>query len=211
MKRIAIGSSLLVGACSSTPVDETQPVDRACDVAECFFEREVRDFEVLDERTLVVYVGGQRCAFRIELDGTFCDMTFAPEVYFRFPERRAQEQRICSYDQGVSVDGGAFTDSGIDDNQFPRSRQPSSAIDPFGERLDPRFDNRRSQCQVRSIESITDDQLLELYVERGVAPPPPPIGPGKIEVGEQDAEEEGEAPADDAPAPQPEAQQTAVQ
>jgi hypothetical protein len=206
MKRIAIGSSLLVGACSSTPVDETQSVDRACDVSECFFEREIRDFEVLDERTLVVYVGGQRCAFRVELDGTFCDMTFAPEIYFRFPERRAQEQRVCSYDQGVSVDGGAFTDSSIDGNQFPGPRQPPGAIDPFGDRQDPRFDNRRSQCQVRSIESVTDDQLLELYVERGVVPPPPPIGPGRIEVGEQDAEE-GEAPADDAAAPQ----QTAVQ
>jgi hypothetical protein len=67
---------------------------------------------------------------------------------------------------------------------------------------------------VGSIASITDDELLELYVERGVAPPPPPIGPGKIEVGEQDAGEgasEDQAPADEVPAPPPEAQQTAAQ
>jgi hypothetical protein len=214
MKRIAIGSSLLIGACSSTPVDETQPVNRACTVSECFFEREIRDFEVIDERTLIVYVGGQRCAYRIELDGTFCDMTFAPEIYFRFPERRADEQRICSYDQRVSVDGGPFTDPDIDDRGLVPGRRSPSRLDPFGDAQQNRFDTRPGQCQVRSIASITDDELLEIYVERGVAPPPPPIGPGKIEVGEQDAGEgasEDESPADGLPAPQPEAQQTAAQ
>ena len=35
------------------------------------------------ETHLIVYVGSQRCAFHVELRGTFCDLTFAPELYFR--------------------------------------------------------------------------------------------------------------------------------
>ena len=47
----------------------------------------------------------------------------------------------------------------------------------------------RTDCRVSSVTSITDDQLVELYVKRRVVPPLPPMGTGQIEVGEQ--EEEG--------------------
>jgi hypothetical protein len=44
---------------------------------------------------------------------------------------------------------------------------------------------------------VTDDELLQLYVDHGVAPPPPPMGSGKIEVGEQDEKDSSaEAPAE---------------
>jgi hypothetical protein len=36
------------------------------------------------------------------------------------------------------------------------------------------------------VVSITDDQLVELYVGRGVVPPLPPMGSGEIEIAEQD-------------------------
>jgi hypothetical protein len=166
MRLTAISSSLLVAACASSPTDNSQPVDRACSVSECFFQRDVRDFEVLGDTTLILYVGGQRCAFKVELDGTFCDMTFAPEVYFRAPDGRAESDRVCSYDRQVGVDGGVFTESADQPNAF----------------------GTRSQCRILSVASITDDELIELYVERGVVAPPPPIGPGEIEVGEQPEE-----------------------
>jgi hypothetical protein len=188
MRLTAVSSSLLVAACASNPADNTQPVDRACSVSECFLEREVRDFEVIDDTTLIVYVGGQRCAFRIELDGTFCDMTFAPEVYFRSPAGRVTDERICTYDRQIGVDGGPFTES-MDNTQPP-----------------DRFGAPRSQCRILSVASITDDELIEIYVERGVTAPPPPIGPGQIEVGdnadETQAQVEGESgePAQSSPA-----------
>jgi hypothetical protein len=172
--------------------DTTQPVERACSVDDCFTEREVRDFEVVDQTTLIVYVGSQRCAFRVELRGTFCDLTFAPEIYFRSPSDFMREEdffggsrsgrlgdlRVCSNDIGISVDGGVFTEN-------PQSSQPPD-----------RFGNRRSECQIQSVASVTDDELLQLYVDRGVVPPPPPMGSGEIEVGEQQEEpatESGEA------------------
>jgi hypothetical protein len=166
MRLIAISSSLLVAACAGSPTDNSQPVERACSVSECFFQRDVRDFEVIGDTTLILYVGGQRCAFKVELDGTFCDMTFAPDIYFRTPDGRAESDRVCTYDRQVGVDGGVFTDSFDQPNAF----------------------GTRSNCRILSVASITDDELIELYVERGVVAPPPPIGPGEIEVGEQSDE-----------------------
>jgi hypothetical protein len=166
MRLIGISSSLLVAGCAGSPTDNSQPVERACSVSECFFQREVRDFEVIGDTTLVLYVGGQRCAFKVELDGTFCDMTFAPDIYFRTPDGRAESDRVCSYDRQIGVDGGVFTDSFDQPNAF----------------------GTRSNCRILSVASITDDELIELYVERGVVAPPPPIGPGEIEVGEQSEE-----------------------
>ncbi len=180
-------------------VDTTQPVERACSVKDCFTEREVRDFEVIDQTTLIVYVGSQRCAFQVELRGTFCDLTFAPDIYFHSPsdfERnddrdifagspssRLGDLRVCSNDIGISVDGGVFTES-------PQSSQPPD-----------RFGNRRSECQISSVASVTDDELVQLYVDHGVAPPPPPMGSGQIEVGEQEADAESGQPGEPPAAP----------
>jgi hypothetical protein len=180
---VAPGLSLLA-ACAGSPTDNTQPVDRACSVSDCFYERDVRDFEVIDDTTLIVYVGGQRCPFHIELDGVFCDMTMAPEVYFRSPSRSIDEERtfgssrICSNDRQIGVDGGPFTES------IERQRP-----DAFG--------GVRSQCRVLSIASLTDDELVELYVARGVTAPPPPVGPGEIEVSDADREPAAEEDAQD--------------
>ncbi|HEY9183004.1 MAG TPA: hypothetical protein VIQ99_07375, partial [Gammaproteobacteria bacterium] len=51
---------------------DTGAVERACGVTECFFERDIRGFEVIDQTHLIVYVGSQRCAFHVELYGTAC-------------------------------------------------------------------------------------------------------------------------------------------
>ena len=185
MRFAVIGGAVLIAGCSSTPVDETQPLARACSVSECFLERDVRDFEVIDPTTLIVYIGGQRCPFQIDLRGTFCDMTFAPAIFFRSPNDPESQQRdifgdsrgglgagrICSNDLQIGVDGGVFTEDS-------RSTQPTD-----------RFGNPRSQCQVAGITSLTDDQLLELYVKHGKVAPPPPMGAGQIDVGDQKDEE----------------------
>ena len=183
--------------------DDNAAVKRACGVAECFLERDVRDFEVIDQTHLIVYAGAQRCVFHVELRGTLCDLSFAPELYFRktneIPDgrmprgsepasdrglldpfeaarRERRDLRICSNDLDIQVHGGQFTES----------VSSTVEIDRFGE---PRI---RTDCRISSVEAITDDQLVEFYVGRGVIPPPPPMGPGEIEIGEQ--EERGSAP-----------------
>jgi hypothetical protein len=182
--------------------DDTAATKRACGVEDCFYERDVRHFEVIDQTHVIVYTGSQRCAFHVEVRGTLCDLTFAPELYFsrlnEIPDRQApgpagdsfgrnadpfdpletasrssRHLRICSNDLNVQVHGGGFTESVTTDVRTDR------------------FGNPRTNCQVSSVTSITDDQLIELYVARGVVPPPPPIGAGEIEV--EDEEEEKEA------------------
>jgi hypothetical protein len=211
------GTLFVVAGCASTPVDNTAATERACSVSDCFLERDVRGFEVIDKNTVVVYTGSQRCAFQVDLIGTFCDMTFAPQVYFRSRSDAIQNEgrpgdeifgsnvgdrglRVCANDLQIDVDGGAFTET----------RSTTNPADPFGsnqnsngQRVD-RFGQARSQCQVSGVISLTDDQLVELYVGRGLVPPPPPMGSGEIEVGEQEAEAaEPAAPAEEAgPAPQ---------
>lgn len=202
---VAVGSSPAYG---QRKRDDTGAVERACGVNECFFERDVRGFEVIDRTHLIVYIGSQRCAFHIELRGTACDMTFAPELYFRKTnevpynligsanprdssttrqadpgvdplnafelERREQLQndlRVCSNDLTVQVHGGQFTETNS-------GSQPTD-----------RFGNPTTDCRVSDVTAITDDQLIEFYVTRGVAAPPPPMGAGELEVGEQQEEQ----------------------
>jgi hypothetical protein len=192
--------------------DDTEATKRACSVSDCFLERDVRDFEVIDRTHLVVYVGQQRCAFHVELSGALCDLSFAPDLYFRrsgevpmitrtdplssgdpttprasrpgdfdtfaLQQRERRDLRICRNDLSIQVHGGQFTESGA----------AGATTDRFG--------NPRTDCRVANVRSITDDQLVELYVGRGVVPPLPPMGAGQIEVGEQEeqgAAEEGTA------------------
>ena len=180
--------------------DDTAATKRACSVEECFFERDVRDFEVIDETHVIVYTGSQHCAFHIELLGTMCDLSFAPELYFSrlgeipatfsdgaaTPTRSAdpfgslargtdrKDLRICTNDLSVQVTGGRFTES------VPSTQNTD------------RLGNPRTDCRVSAVTAITDDQLMELYVRRGVVAPIPPMGTGDIEVGEQEEEKPAE-------------------
>jgi uncharacterized protein DUF6491 len=187
----------------------TEATKRACSVEDCFFERDIREFEVVDQTHIIVYTGAQRCAFHIELRGTMCDLTYAPELYFTrrgdmpssgitggvetIPGRGAADPfgpietarrndhtlRICSNDLAIQVTGGRFTESST----------TNVATDRFG--------NPRTDCQVSTVTSITDDQLVEFFVGRGVVPPLPPMGTGEIEVGDQEEPEGADAaPAD---------------
>jgi len=198
MRLTAIGAALVVAGCAGTQTaDTTQAAKRACGGISCFYEREVRDFEVVNHTTLIVYVGAQRCPYQVELIGTFCDMQFATEVYFNSPSERhsvaatsandsvlapapgspqyelgspskhLSDLKICANDISIGVSGGAFT-------RDPTNNQ-----------------TRTSDCQISSVASLTDDKLMELYVRAGVVPPPPPMGAGQIQVGAQNTSSSG--------------------
>jgi hypothetical protein len=190
---MCLGLLVAVAAHGQRNKDDDAAAKRACSVEECFFERDVRDFEIIDQTHLIVYTGSQRCAFHVEVRGTLCDLTFAPELFFHrvgdisdapradpladpfgavATSRSRRDLRICTNDLNIQVHGGQFTES-VSSNAPP-----------------DRFGNPRANCSISTVESVTDDQLVELYVGRGVVPPLPPMGAGEIEVGEQDEEEE---------------------
>ena len=202
MRLAIISGALLAAGCAGTPTaDNSQPANRVCGLDDCFYERDVRDFEVLEHTTLIVYVGNERCPYQIALRGTFCYLAFSPEIYFNGPgevirdndqntfggssSARLHDLRICRNDINVGVSGGALTDN-------PTNNQPRG-----------RSGNQRSDCQVSSVESLTDDELIELYVRRGVVAPPPPMGLGQIQVGDQKTGDESPSPSEGQANPPP--------
>jgi hypothetical protein len=156
---------------------------------ECFSERQVRDFEIIDRDTMVIYVGRDRCAYKIKVDNLYCDLTFLPEVEF-FDRRQRSindrvrgadssdafgrrnepgrfNERVCTYSNTLAIETFEFADTGT---EAPLGRAP---------------------CEVREISTITDDELLEVYVSEGIVPPPPPIGNGELSRSDELTREDG--------------------
>jgi hypothetical protein len=220
MRLGTIGAALLTTWCIANPAAPANAGERACSVKDCFFARDIRDFEVINRTTLIVYTGSRRCAFKVELRGALCDMTYAPELVFSDPNelpqgdvnRRTQGPgdisfapgvddpnlpaqrrgrptlKVCDNDLRLQVSGGVFTD------------RPFTPGDPLADgpgRRDPRFLNPRSDCQLQSVSSMTDDQVMEIYVARKLVPPPPPMGSGQIDVGKQPGEARAEQDSND--------------
>jgi hypothetical protein len=212
-------SALLLACGLAAPSADTPAGERSCSVKDCFFARDVRDFKVVDRTTVIVYVGAQHCAFRIELRGTFCDLTYAPELVFTDPkdlplgeqDPRLQHQlagsgniafseggdsslpsqrrgratlKVCDNNLGLQVTGGAFTNSTVTNPLDPLS-DPTTRVDRFGRAM-------TADCQVSSVSSITDDQVLEIFVAHRVTPPPPPMGSGELQIGKQSGESAAE-------------------
>ena len=71
MKLGGAGSVLMFACFLVEPSSDAPAGERACSVRDCFYAREVRDFKVVDRDTVIVYVGAQKCAFRVELRGTY--------------------------------------------------------------------------------------------------------------------------------------------
>jgi hypothetical protein len=133
----------------------------------------VRDYEVVGDTTMIVYVGGRRCPFLVEFDGTFCDLTFMPggDLSFGATGARQMDMRICARDRHIGIDEGPFSTAPGGQGAIPQGRLP---------------------CQIRDIASLTDDQILELYVDNGITAPPPPFGTGQIQVGENEGDDEAQ-------------------
>jgi len=96
---------MLVIGCSSTPRTQSgQAEDRPeCGPRErCFDQRAVRDIRVLDDKTLIVFVGRSRCPFRVTVDGFFCNLRMTSA--FGFQDADGQ---ICRLDRSYVV-GGPF-------------------------------------------------------------------------------------------------------
>ena len=97
---------LLVAGCATTTERASRP---ACDLrSTCFYEGSVRSFEMLDDRTMLVEVGGDRCPYIVEIDGIFCDLGFTSMIAFQDADRR-----ICAVDNAYIVSGPFARD--IDD------------------------------------------------------------------------------------------------
>jgi hypothetical protein len=188
----------LVGCAASPSSEDGGPVAR-CSVTDCFNGRAVRGFDVLDERTAVVYVGSQRCPFVVALDGFDCNLSVTPELRFYeavYGSTTVAETtgQICATRDALYVYTG-ISDPGLGNGLTGAPTRPGQVPDVFGTTrsagttgLGSTVDvfNNNDFCRVRTIRSITDDELVELRVGAGM-PPPPPVPQGTIEVPETPA------------------------
>lgn len=193
---------LLAGCAASPTTTDNGPVER-CTVADCFNTRDIRNFVILNDSTAVVFVGARRCPFVVDLDGFSCNPSVAPRIRFYQAgmagvANAGMSGRVCRSTQQL------YLYTGLADLEPPlTSGRPGSfgdignvsdaGVRPLGGGVIP--PDNSDLCHVRDVHSITDDQLLELYVKAGVAPPPPPIGSGKIEVPGPGAAGPGGSPA----------------
>jgi hypothetical protein len=182
---LAAASLILVAV--PAPAQSTDCLDM-----ECFYDRQVRDFRVIDSNTVIVYVGGQRCPYLVTTQGFYCDLKFIPDIDF-FHERqwRQMNRRERADDLSTRIfgrRGGAIGAQGIDrqdgfarNDRICENNASQYALDTFGfgpfHQDDVPID--QVECPVVSVAKITDDDLVELYTEQGMAPPPP-IGNGTI-------------------------------
>ena len=91
----------VLAGCAGTPPDPNLARAPACDQdVRCFYERSIRSFRVLDNRTVVVLVGRDQCPFKLELDGFFCDVNMASFLAFN-----DADGRICRWDRSIVATG----------------------------------------------------------------------------------------------------------
>jgi hypothetical protein len=211
MKRATLLLPFFVVGCMGTPTTgDVGPAER-CGASDCFNQRDVREFDVIDRDTVVVYVGAQRCPFLVELEQAFCNLSVAPGIAFLqtvlgSPDRLTpmETARICATTRGLVLYSGILSpgmlgqrDMGLPGQRrggFPDTGGPIGRSSPL-ERSFPVEPGSTDVCRVTDVRSINDEQLIELLAETQAAPPPP-IGEGQLEV--PDEAEEGIA-AEEAP------------
>jgi len=205
MKRLARLLPLLVVGCATGQTTGDTRSAEPCRVTDCFSERNIRDFDVIDRNTVVVYVGRQRCPFVIELRDVTCDLTFTPSIAFFQTALGRQDRltplqsgRVCATTRGLVLYSGIPSPSLLQQEEIAGTRfgrRPSGfpRSDPF-EGSFPVELNSDDVCRVSDIRSINDDQLVELLARSNA--PPPPVGEGRLEVPEE-PDEQGAGKPDD--------------
>lgn len=102
-RALALSIFVSLAGCATTPRDPNRPIEPACDQSEnCFYERNIRSFRVLDRRTVIVLVGSNQCPFKLEVDGFFCDLGVSSFLAFN-----DNDGRICTFDR-TYIAGGPF-------------------------------------------------------------------------------------------------------
>ena len=165
MRSLVAPLILSVAGCAASGTDSTQTstVRPACNLrTNCFNQRAVRNVRVLNDRSMVVFVGSANCPYLVGVDGFFCNLRRS--AYIGFQDFDGQ---ICDLDRSYVVG------------------------DPFAREDDV--------CEVRSVEPLNDDELVEILAAHGIVEPLPATGSGELEV-IKTAEDEEAGPAA-APAP----------
>jgi hypothetical protein len=178
IKCVAVPLALMVAAPLSAQTGD-------CLERDCFYDRQVRDFRVIDSETVVIYVGANRCPYLVKVSGFYCDLKYIPDIdFYHERERRFEERSIRARGDPLEQAFGRFgstTDGFTRNDRICSNNAPQYALDTFGfgAYSEDQIPVDQAECPVHSVVRITDDDLIELYTQDGMAPPPP-IGNGSI-------------------------------
>ena len=180
-RRLAASVLPLIAILTALAAEPLAAQSDGCLSNECFNSGRIRDFQIIDRDTLVVYVGRDRCAFVVDVDSLFCDLTFLPDVEFfrtrdRMLEQRTgrRESRQSGFGRNQRVCPNTATQFSLETFGFTSAEQDET---PAG----------RPPCEVRGVTPASDNDLLELLTLEGITPPPPPVGNGEISRSQRDA------------------------
>ena len=190
-------TGLVAATAAAQRGDDTGPADR-CESTTCFNQRRIRDFEIIDKTTLIIFVGAQDCPFLVEFSGTFCDVTFLPgyDLIFRpSRQRRSRATPVVGGPGGANDTLGAIEQTNVCASDIGLGLPTEQVFARAGggdiEEIDGLV------CRIRDVRSITDDERLQIYVDRQMTAPPPPFGTGRVESPENPQEPEPAAEAEE--------------
>lgn len=196
VRKIAFSMTVASIGCAGTPEGTSdRPVRSPCAGLECFRERDIREVQLLDPDTMIVFVGPQRCAFRMEVQGSDCGY-----IGFTVDFDLDRRSRVLGDQAPICLNDRPYLRDPLD----PTSRSAEGSM-PGGRGPAPASTDLLIRCRVDQIIPLSDDELLEAYVETGSQPPLPPVGTGEISVGEGE-EEGGETDAEGTPSELPESE-----
>ncbi len=184
MRLIAGIAVLGVAGCATAPTTPTEPV-ASCRNDDCFYQRDVRGVEAIDGSTAVFYVGPLRCPFVVRFDGLRCDAALGPHVALiqggvLGAATGGLTGKVCRGTPNLYLYSGILEPQGsVLDPLAGHTPLGGFGAGPGPSPFDPLGDV--DACRIVDIRSINDDQLVEMRVKAGIAPPPPPMR-GRLQV-----------------------------
>jgi len=99
---LLFASIALLGGCATRPPDNgIEPLRAACNTrSNCFNPNNIRAYQPLDNTTVIVFIGPNRCPFQVTMDGFFCSVRGSPQIAFLDFDRQ-----VCTLDRTPVVTG----------------------------------------------------------------------------------------------------------
>lgn len=99
---VLLATLSVAGGCASTAPDTgIEPLRAACNLrTNCFNPNNIRAYQPLDDSTVIVFVGPNRCPFRVAIDGFFCSLRGSASIAFL-----DFDNQICNLDRTPVVSG----------------------------------------------------------------------------------------------------------
>lgn len=151
--------ALLLSATANGQDEDPDVESLTPSTSDCIRTSYLRDFEILDDRNLLVLAGRRRAGYRIQLAPGCFGLRNSFGVYFE-----SRSGRICGFPGDYLVVGD---DLG------------AIAVGPRRQQRPRRTEDR---CAIRGVQRLEPEAMHEVRVRFGKVPPLPPVPEAEVEV-----------------------------